>query len=405
MRGGYFFSQQNFAERNLEKSQTDTVATTETWLDHRDTDWEGSGTEDDPFLISSAEELAGLSYMVSVFTNYNSKWFKQTANIDLRGYTWIPIGYSRWDSGKPFDGHYDGDNYEIRNMYVYNKDTAGYGGLFGQNYCSILRNINLKNIYVENRNTAQRTGGLLGMVEGDTTVTNCHVQGVVIGGYKVGGIAGETTGITMRDCSFIGSVQGAERVGGIIGCVWETSGYDIADCQFIGHVKASTSGAGGIIGYSENMDTLTCIMRRCYSDGIIESLSLVGSFAGVLISATVQDCVGKGQLNIIDKGISSYIAGFVGSCTNLTLNNNCYIGNSNNRGITFISSSATGCTIESCYMSAGLNGLYSNGDFSGWSIIAGMNDDLPMQKALYHVAQFGEGVDANWFIEKGYSKV
>ena len=79
------------------------------------TNFEGSGTKTDPYLISSAKELAGLSYLVLTDNeNYADKCYLQTADIDVAGKNFYPIGSYVVKNGErilAFSGHYDGGGY------------------------------------------------------------------------------------------------------------------------------------------------------------------------------------------------------------------------------------------------------------------------------------------------------
>ena len=52
----------------------------------------GTGTESDPYLISTARQLAGLAYNVNNGTNYSGVYFLQTADLDMSMYWWDAIG-------------------------------------------------------------------------------------------------------------------------------------------------------------------------------------------------------------------------------------------------------------------------------------------------------------------------
>ena len=92
--GGYFLAQ-NFAKRNVDDSYQNLdiiegadapTDTSKTWGDSGTgyiTSWAGSGSKEDPYLITCAEELAGLSYMAQT-NGYYGTYFKQTRDIDLK---------------------------------------------------------------------------------------------------------------------------------------------------------------------------------------------------------------------------------------------------------------------------------------------------------------------------------
>ena len=116
------------------------------------------GTEQNPYTIASAEDLAGLSWLVYTKgqadnplksgTDYSGKYifqgkfFKQTANIDLSLYYWQPIGISYTREGTSrsnyFSGSYDGCNYTLSGVFTPAGSSSRYSyqGLFGYVYSS-----------------------------------------------------------------------------------------------------------------------------------------------------------------------------------------------------------------------------------------------------------------------------
>ena len=60
----------------------------------------GTGTEQDPYLITSVAELLEFAANVNGGTNYEGKVVKLTKSLDLKGVTWTPIG----ETGKEFKG-------------------------------------------------------------------------------------------------------------------------------------------------------------------------------------------------------------------------------------------------------------------------------------------------------------
>ena len=119
------------------------------------------GAEQNPYIIDSAEDLAGLSYLVYTKgeadnplvsgTDYSGdyifqdKYFKQTANIDLSLYYWQPIGinYTREGTRRTnyFSGSYDGGNHTVSGIFTPAGTTNAYSyqGLFGRVYFSVSR--------------------------------------------------------------------------------------------------------------------------------------------------------------------------------------------------------------------------------------------------------------------------
>ena len=90
----------------------------------REDTWEGGGVTDDPYLISSYEDLSSLRDMVNGGDSLEGVFFKQTADISFPdGENWIPIGDL---SGHIFAGTYNGDGYTLSNINSNNQ----YAGLF-----------------------------------------------------------------------------------------------------------------------------------------------------------------------------------------------------------------------------------------------------------------------------------
>lgn len=92
-----------------------------------DSDWEGGGTQQDPYLISSAEELAGMAAAING-NQYRDQHFKLTADIDLGNQPWTPIG--TWSgSSRAFEGTFNGNGHRITGLNV--SVNVHYAGLFG----------------------------------------------------------------------------------------------------------------------------------------------------------------------------------------------------------------------------------------------------------------------------------
>jgi hypothetical protein len=123
----------------------------------------GSGTSVDPYLIQSKDDLVYLSSTNSYWDT--NKYFKQTANIDLAGCEWSPIG----SSVKNFKGSYDGNFKTISNLF-FDNSTSSNVGLFGVTTNNTLstetiKNLGLLNVVIK---AARQTGAFVGYVLGAT---------------------------------------------------------------------------------------------------------------------------------------------------------------------------------------------------------------------------------------------
>ncbi|MDE6034812.1 MAG: dockerin type I repeat-containing protein [Ruminococcus sp.] len=229
----------------------------------------GSGTSDDPYQISSKEELEKMRDLVNskFFTEqYSDKCYIQTADIDLENEPWTPIGtrmINNIDQSAPlFWGSYNGNGYVIKNLYLNETGGNGYTGLFGSH-------------------------------RGDGIIENLIVYGEVKSNSRcVGGIAGEVVngGGIIRNCEFIGDIAGNNNnVGGIAGVLYQNGTID--NCYHIGNVSSLTTESknfGGIVGQLivgegeiNNVNIHKVVVRNCYNIGeIIGTSNGIGSIVG-----------------------------------------------------------------------------------------------------------------------------
>ncbi len=103
------------------------------WINHVDenSSLKGSGTEENPYLISSVNDLSYLAYMINVKNSlsFASAYYQLQSNIDLAGKYWTPIG----TEDNPFNGTFEYNNFEITGvsvLYGY-KGSTNNGGVFG----------------------------------------------------------------------------------------------------------------------------------------------------------------------------------------------------------------------------------------------------------------------------------
>lgn len=238
----------------------------------------GSGTRNDPYLISTPAQLA--LFRDQVNSGKTSICATQTANLDMGMRDWDPIGLS--SSG--FTGVYDGSGYAIRNLNI-NRFSVGSssggstvygGGLFGV----VARSGVVKHVNVDGQVSANGeypravdigaiAGGNLGTIEEcfstctfrnfDMTITN----GSSSSWMTIGGIAGFNSG-TIRSCYVIGDInvsvqveQGVQSVvtGGIVGHQ-NGSGAVIENCYCAASVRAVSNRScytGAIVGQIDSV--------------------------------------------------------------------------------------------------------------------------------------------------------
>lgn len=230
----------------------------------------GSGTKNDPYLIDTGAELAWFADQVK-----NGKvtlCAKLTADIDLNGHPWTPIG--SFGSSKNYRGTFDGCNSTVNGLYVSDKSYAGLFGVIGAS------------------GVVERL-----IVAGTISITS--VSGNGIDDVGAGGIAGYCMG-TIFQCSSSVDISNdgtnySAVAGGIVGKAAENAIID--SCNNYGTVgsRKNINYAGGIVGVaSEN-----ALIRYCTNDseGQVNGVQGVGGIAGLLTDyAQVRLCENSGAV-------------------------------------------------------------------------------------------------------------
>lgn len=248
-------------------------------------DFEGVGTAANPYKIQNVNDLKKLAENVKNGTDYEGKYFKQTADIDLEDKEWTPIGTKVYtgefgqSETRHFKGTFDGDGHQIANLTITGRNE--YVGLFGY-----VRNATIQNCNVAGEVSGYNfAGGIVGAVDGKTNnILNCSFQGNVTGNMYVGGIVGQVQNqCEVSSCYAIGTVHGGnDKVGGIAG---EGRGA-IKNCYVLADVSASGKFAGGITG-----DTYNLAIENCYYSGMVSASGSAGGIVGNAWGGTIKNCV------------------------------------------------------------------------------------------------------------------
>ena len=134
-----------------------------------------------------------------------------TADIDLTGKDWTPIG-TNYDNS--YKGTFDGGGHTITGLTVTTYDK--YAGLFGWlNSAGTVKNVVMEGVQITNNHSSGFAGGVVGNSWG--TIENCSVSGSVNGEVYVGGVVGKQTSGSMTGCSSSATVKGTVNVGGVAG--------------------------------------------------------------------------------------------------------------------------------------------------------------------------------------------
>ncbi len=240
--------------------------------------WTGSGTESDPYQVSTAEELAAFREAVNSGEDYAGKTVTLTADITLSG-NWTPIGNQ---SGQ-FKGTFEGGGHCIKDLNVnIEEDSKPYGGLFG---------------YIGTGGTVQNLG-----VTGKVSVIPSNVIAYA------GGIAGRNKG-TIKNCFTTVEVEAWTNsytnsyAGGIAGC----NQSDISNCYATGEISSALY-AGGIAGSNYSNDGN---ISYCYATGKVNSNNNV---AGIAYSQTsVTHCIALNTAGITTSSTSYRVSNKAGT--------------------------------------------------------------------------------------------
>lgn len=228
----------------------------------------GTGMENDPYQINTAEELAYFAKTVNEGQPYNGLYIVLKNDLDLNNQEWTPIGNSR----NPFKGNFDGDNHTVTGMQISNS-SKDYVGLFGE--CT-KHNINsaIKNITVRNSD--------------------------ICGKSHVGAIVGWAYEINIENCrSIANKINGERRVGGICGYFGGNPGGKVSQCYNSSEVSGKRS-AGGIAGMGDR-----CTAENCLNTGEIKVTTtqnestgggIFGFFDDSIASASITACVNLGKV-------------------------------------------------------------------------------------------------------------
>lgn len=280
------------------------------------TEFDGEGTEADPYLIKGKDELVLLAYRVNTDTElnyggankhtktYKGKYFRVENNIDLESLRLEPIG-KRWS--QCFAGTFDGNGKTITGVNL--STVNGLAGLFGRvDTAGVIKNVTLDKVKIES--SGSWVGGLAGWCLG--TIENCHVIGEIQNQSKMtGGVAGRATNLT--GCTFSGTVIGLDGcVGGIVGQVEGKMSHSFSDAIVVGASNSSTiESCGGIAGamYLENSSVSNCYFAGTVTTGGANPLYL-GGVVGNCYKGNISECYNVGT--VAGSGAQGATGGIVG---------------------------------------------------------------------------------------------
>lgn len=342
---------------------------------------QGQGTQNSPYLIENAQQLAYLAEMVNGgVTHYDNTYFKLTTNVQIDSINpWQPIGLN---ATYYFGGHFDGDNHLVT-LYM-TTSTLQYVGLFGYAENASVENLGIAGQIrlLTNSFTYNYCGGICGCTL-STTFSNCYNMGYLsLSGtiLHAGGICGQFSSGNIVNCYNMGGISlfaAKLHAGGICG---EFSSGNIVNCYNMGELSASGNGyssevwTGGVCGRSTNLVSIS----NCHNSGSILSFGLSvysGGICGVGSSNKILNCYNTGNVSTsvpVGTGQYCHAGGICGSNSEIL---NCFntgniiasgggLGSQCAGGIVGEQSSTTP-RISNCYNTGILSGQYKRGIGSG----------------------------------------
>ena len=296
--------------------------------------FQGSGTANDPYLISSITAFTFLAEQVNTWPgkSFEGEYFVLTEDLDLGKHFWIPAGS---EAHQPFRGVFDGNGKVIRNLYIGSAEADNVfaaTGLFGH----LGNGAKIENLTIDGgsitgggRETVSRTGGLAGYLrcsvsEGKDSIVirNCHIRQMKIAGAgaetsHTGGLAGEVysfsdggeafvlienchNGSEVRasaasDFPYTGGIAGKGQGHGYCdGVLPSTASFVLRSCSNSGDIrggnaagKDAVSSTGGILGfgygsgygYGNNKGSGSLIVECCLNSGVIRGGDATGDQA------------------------------------------------------------------------------------------------------------------------------
>jgi len=332
----------------------------------------GDGSVSNPDQIANAEDLSNISLALNA--NY-----ALTTNINLLGIEWTPIGTNT----SPFTGTFDGQDCIISNLTITTPQV--YVGLFGYNSGTI------KNIIFDD--------------------VNINVTGLLDSPIYGGSLAGYNSGLVENIHTLSGGIYIKARggnygyAGGIIGCHSITNLVDISNglnvtgdlVTYTGGIVGYSSGSqftheylinigsvsganyvGGLIGSSQSSSSSS--ISNSYNSGSVSGNSYVGGLLGFIsssISSSINNSYNSGEVS----GTSNYVGGLIG-CSHSSSSFSS-ISNSYNSEPVSGANDVGGLIGYAYYSSPVIINSHNNGMVSGTSYVGGFIGYLDPSASLY----------------------
>lgn len=249
----------------------------------------GMGTASDPFVLSSAADLAKWSDFVNgkindpKISDLKTAYFKLDADLDMKSSKISPI--------PEFNGNFDGNGHAIRNL------TLSADAIILSANGASFKNLSLSEFNLTSAN--MYCGGLVSKAE-KCSFTNVNIDGTIVsagkGTHSIGGsvaVAGALAA-QLTDCTVEGSTikvylgaQG-QYIGGIAGMTYGKTVIRNCILERGSELMSQLNNVGGMVGASFD----ETVIENCSCHGAVKSkYALVGGMIGQMFSGEVKNCL------------------------------------------------------------------------------------------------------------------
>ncbi|MCQ2188604.1 MAG: hypothetical protein MJZ00_01630 [Paludibacteraceae bacterium] len=265
----------------------------------------GDGSEERPFMISTADELLWFSgYVAGDYTESPKREACATLIADINMATlkseWIPIG----DDFDLYSGIFDGGNHRIDSLRLVSKENVG---LFKSLRYAVVKNVS---VYGDSLKCTTRLGYAGGIcAEASNSVINNCYSNIKIIGPSAGGICGYATGSVITECTNNGIVSGSINAGGICG---EIKSTDITQCVNNGGIYVGSTSGGGVVGQASKNSTMLYSINK----GFVLPLGTggtFGGFCGILEDSKIDVSYNTGYVPYVEKLSGAFVGLYKGS--------------------------------------------------------------------------------------------
>lgn len=319
---------------------------------------DGSGSETDPFVIMSIEDLVYFSSQVCNGNNFENSYIMLGKDLNFQselsycdleqkyrydqettsyikddnasttlmelcisGEGFIPIG----NTTHSFAGNFNGKGHTLRNLY---EDRSGYAGLFGQIKGGwLIKNIAVTDINIYGNITSKDdyAGGIAADISVNTKeIKNCNIY-VNVTGKNAGGIAGyeryAKSDFSIENCNIYNEINAAKYAGGLVGFFYDS--LNAKNCNNYAQIEGNTS--GGLIGHQESGEVK---INKCKNKGTITGTSNAGGMVGsIYIGKTyIYNCFNDKDSRIYGKDCAGGIYGSHGNYGRMFIYNSYVLG-------------------------------------------------------------------------------